>query len=144
MDMQEQLYLSTGGAEDKIEAMRSAGIVVAESPAKIGHEMFNLINFKKDINNLAIENRNYFTRLEELKNLFVDYKKDKKLISYEWQKFFDDLTPDAENFLNKTEIDDFKNIKIPNLNNSETNIDLNTKSSTLDPIRALMLIRATE
>ena len=34
----------TGGAEDKIEAMRSAGIVVAESPAKIGHEMFNLIN----------------------------------------------------------------------------------------------------
>ena len=91
---------------------------------------------------MSIENRNYFTRLEELKNLFVDYKKDKKLISYEWQKFFDDLTPDAENFLNKTEIDDFKNIKVPNLNNSETNIDLNTKSSTLDSIRALMLIRA--
>ena len=91
---------------------------------------------------MSIENRNYFTRLEELKNLFVDYKKDKKLISYEWQKFFDDLTPDAENFLNKKEIDDFKNIKVPNLNNSETNIDLNTKSSTLDSIRALMLIRA--
>ncbi len=34
----------TGGAEDKIEAMRSAGIVVVESPATIGQEMFNLIN----------------------------------------------------------------------------------------------------
>ena len=34
----------TGGAADKIEAMRSAGIVVVESPATIGQEMFNLIN----------------------------------------------------------------------------------------------------
>ena len=33
-----------GGAEDKIEAMRSAGIQVAESPAKIGEEMFKIIN----------------------------------------------------------------------------------------------------
>jgi len=34
----------TGGAEDKIEAMKSAGIYVAESPAKIGEEMFKIIN----------------------------------------------------------------------------------------------------
>jgi len=33
-----------GGAEDKIEAMRSAGIHVAESPAKIGEEMLKIIN----------------------------------------------------------------------------------------------------
>jgi len=33
-----------GGAEDKIEAMRSAGIHVVESPAKIGEEMFKIIN----------------------------------------------------------------------------------------------------
>jgi len=34
----------TGGAGDKIEAMRSAGIHVTESPAKIGEEMFKIIN----------------------------------------------------------------------------------------------------
>jgi len=32
-----------GGAEDKIEAMRSAGIVVADSPAEIGRTMSNLL-----------------------------------------------------------------------------------------------------
>jgi succinyl-CoA synthetase alpha subunit len=32
-----------GGAEDKIEAMRSAGIVISESPAKIGKTMLELV-----------------------------------------------------------------------------------------------------
>ena len=32
-----------GGAEDKIEAMKSAGIVVAESPSLLGETMFNLL-----------------------------------------------------------------------------------------------------
>ncbi len=91
---------------------------------------------------MSIENRNYFTRLEELKNLFVAFKKDKKSISYEWQKFFDDLTPDAEKFLIETEANDFKDIKLPNIGKDKLNSDLNTKSSTLDSIRALMLIRA--
>ena len=91
---------------------------------------------------MSIENRNYFTRLEELKNLFVAFKKDKKSISYEWQKFFDDLTPDAEKFLIETEANDFKDIKLPNIDKDKLNSDLNTKSSTLDSIRALMLIRA--
>ena len=32
-----------GGAEDKIEAMRSAGIVVADSPARLGEAMLEAI-----------------------------------------------------------------------------------------------------
>ena len=32
-----------GGAEDKIEAMRSAGIVVAESPARLGDAMLEAL-----------------------------------------------------------------------------------------------------
>jgi len=32
-----------GGAEDKIEAMKSAGIIVAESPSLLGETMFNLL-----------------------------------------------------------------------------------------------------
>ncbi len=32
-----------GGAEDKIEAMRSAGIIVSESPATLGEEMLKLL-----------------------------------------------------------------------------------------------------
>jgi succinyl-CoA synthetase alpha subunit len=33
-----------GGAGDKMEAMRSAGIIVAESPASLGSTMWNLLN----------------------------------------------------------------------------------------------------
>jgi succinyl-CoA synthetase alpha subunit len=33
-----------GGAEDKIEAMRSAGVVVAESPARIGRTLLDALN----------------------------------------------------------------------------------------------------
>jgi succinyl-CoA synthetase alpha subunit len=36
-----------GGAEDKIEAMRSAGIVVSESPSQIGLTLFNHLQGKK-------------------------------------------------------------------------------------------------
>jgi len=32
-----------GGAEGKIEAMRSAGVAVAESPASLGQTMLNLL-----------------------------------------------------------------------------------------------------
>jgi succinyl-CoA synthetase alpha subunit len=32
-----------GGAEEKIEAMKSAGIAVAESPALLGETMLNLL-----------------------------------------------------------------------------------------------------
>ena len=33
-----------GGAEDKIEAMRSAGVVVADSPATLGTTLAELLN----------------------------------------------------------------------------------------------------
>ena len=36
-----------GGAEDKIEAMRSAGIVVAQSPAGLGEAVLKAIDGKK-------------------------------------------------------------------------------------------------
>ena len=36
-----------GGADDKIEAMRSAGIIVAESPAELGEAVLKAIDNKK-------------------------------------------------------------------------------------------------
>jgi succinyl-CoA synthetase alpha subunit len=33
-----------GGAEDKIEAMKSAGITVADSPARIGKTLVEVLN----------------------------------------------------------------------------------------------------
>jgi succinyl-CoA synthetase alpha subunit len=36
-----------GGAEDKIEAMRSAGIIVSESPAQVGKTLYDLLKGKK-------------------------------------------------------------------------------------------------
>jgi succinyl-CoA synthetase alpha subunit len=35
---------SQGGAEDKIEALRSAGVVVADSPARIGETLFEVVS----------------------------------------------------------------------------------------------------
>jgi succinyl-CoA synthetase alpha subunit len=35
-----------GGAEDKIEAMRAAGMAISDSPSQIGHTLFNLLNKK--------------------------------------------------------------------------------------------------
>lgn len=35
-----------GGAADKLEALRSAGVVIAPSPAEIGQTMYNLLNGK--------------------------------------------------------------------------------------------------
>ncbi|MCR4282463.1 MAG: succinate--CoA ligase subunit alpha, partial [Bauldia sp.] len=32
-----------GGAEDKIEAMRSAGVVIADSPARIGRTLLDVL-----------------------------------------------------------------------------------------------------
>jgi len=34
---------SQGGAEEKIEALKQAGVVVAESPAKIGETLYNVL-----------------------------------------------------------------------------------------------------
>ena len=58
-------------------------------------------------------------------------KKIKNQFSYECGKFFDDLTPDAEKFIIETEANDFKDIKLPNVDKNKLNSDLNTKSSTL-------------
>ena len=39
--MQEQLFLEAkGNAEDKIEKMKSCGILIAESPAQIGKTLY--------------------------------------------------------------------------------------------------------
>ena len=92
---------------------------------------------------MSLENKNYFTRIEELRTLFIAYNNDKKSIPNEWQEFFGDLTSEASKFLEEQCLDDFKSFKVPISNLNGVNVDsLNTKSATLDSIRALMLIRA--
>ena len=36
-----------GGAEDKVEAMRSAGMSVSDSPAELGKTLYDLLNQSK-------------------------------------------------------------------------------------------------
>jgi succinyl-CoA synthetase alpha subunit len=40
---------SQGGAQDKIEALKSAGVIIADSPAKIGETLKELLNLKRCI-----------------------------------------------------------------------------------------------
>jgi len=92
---------------------------------------------------LPLENKNYYTRIEELQRLFIAYNNDKKSIPNEWQEFFGDLTSEASKFLEEQCLDDFKLLKVPNNGLNGIALDnSNTKSATLDSIRALMLIRA--
>jgi len=92
---------------------------------------------------LPLENKNYYTRIEELQRLFIAYNNDKKSIPNEWQEFFGDLTSEASKFLEEQCLNDFKLLKVPNNGLNGIALDnSNTKSATLDSIRALMLIRA--
>ena len=92
---------------------------------------------------MPLENKNYYTRIEELQRLFIAYNNDKKSIPNEWQEFFGDLTSEASKFLEEQCLDDFKLLKVPNNGLNGIALDnSNTKSATLDSIRALMLIRA--
>ena len=92
---------------------------------------------------MPLENKNYYTRIEELQRLFIAYNNDKKSIPNEWQEFFGDLTSEASKFLEEQCLNDFKLLKVPNNGLNGIALDnSNTKSATLDSIRALMLIRA--
>ena len=42
--MLEQLFQGKGGAEEKIEIMKSAGITISKSPADIGKTLFDKLN----------------------------------------------------------------------------------------------------
>ena len=79
-------------------------------------------------------------RIQELKQLYVAYSKDRNLVNTDWQEFFDDLAPDACSFLSDLEIESQSNFEIRKDINLST--DQDSRSSTLDSIRALMLIRA--
>ena len=79
-------------------------------------------------------------RIQELKQLYVAYSKDRNLVNTDWQEFFDDLAPDACSFLSDLEIESKSNFKIRRDINLSS--DQDSRSSTLDSIRALMLIRA--
>ena len=79
-------------------------------------------------------------RIKELKQLYSTYLKDRNLVNIEWQEFFDDLTPDACSFLSNLDISNKANFQAQ----KELTLSSNeySSSSTLDSIRALMLIRA--
>ena len=79
-------------------------------------------------------------RIQELKQLYVAYSKDRNLVNTDWQEFFDDLAPDACSFLSDLEIESKSNFEIRRDINLSS--DQDSRSSTLDSIRALMLIRA--
>ena len=79
-------------------------------------------------------------RIKELKQLYITYLKDRNLVNIEWQEFFDDLTPDACSFLSNLNISNKANFQAQKELTLSSNED--SRSSTLDSIRALMLIRA--
>ena len=43
MCIRDRISGGSGGAEDKIEALKSAGVSIASSPATIGEEMLKII-----------------------------------------------------------------------------------------------------
>ena len=92
---------------------------------------------------MLFENKNYHTRLSQLKKLFTDYVKDENLISQQWREFFKDLSPEAYKFVEEVDINTFQDsVGRHNKDTTTINLDSDTRSETLDSIRALMLIRA--
>ena len=92
---------------------------------------------------MLFENKNYHTRLSQLKKLFIEYVKDENLISKQWQEFFRDLSPEAYKFIEGVNINTFQDsVERFNKDSTTINLESDTRSATLDSIRALMLIRA--
>jgi len=88
---------------------------------------------------LSIKTKNKQTRFNELKQLYIAYSKDKNSVNIDWQEFFNDLTPDASLFLEEFNLNNEISVKNINVN---IPLDQDSRSTTLDSIRALMLIRA--
>ena len=88
---------------------------------------------------MSIKNKNKQTRFNELKQLYIAYSKDKNSVNIDWQEFFNDLTPDASLFLEEFNLNNEISVKNINVN---IPLDQDSRSTTLDSIRALMLIRA--
>ena len=80
------------------------------------------------------------TRLNELRQLYIAYCNDRSSVHRDWQEFFDDLTPDASSFLNEFNFQYDESLCIASSTNNS--LDQDGRSTTLDSIRALMLIRA--
>jgi 2-oxoglutarate dehydrogenase E1 component len=89
---------------------------------------------------LSTQTLNKQARFNELKQLYIAYSKDKNLVNLDWQEFFDDLAPEASLFLKEFNINNDDNSF--NATNTNITLDSNSRSATLDSIRALMLIRA--
>ena len=89
---------------------------------------------------MSTKTLNKQTRFNELKQLYIAYTKDRNSVNLDWQELFDDLTPNASLFLKDFVLKNGSNLfYTPNTN---TSIDKDSRSTTLDSIRALMLIRA--
>jgi 2-oxoglutarate dehydrogenase E1 component len=88
---------------------------------------------------LSIKTVKKQTRFNELKQLYIAYSKDKNSVNIDWQEFFNDLTPDASLFLEEFHLNNESSL---NHINGNISLDQNSRSATLDSIRALMLIRA--
>ena len=89
---------------------------------------------------MSTQTLNKQARFNELKQLYIAYSKDKNLVNLDWQEFFNDLAPDASLFLKEFNINNDDNLF--NTTNTNITLDSNSRSATLDSIRALMLIRA--
>ena len=88
---------------------------------------------------MSIKTLNKQNRFNELKQLYLAYSKDKNSVNIDWQEFFNDLTPDASSFLEEFNLNNEVSVNQININ---TPLDKDSRSATLDSIRALMLIRA--
>ena len=158
-----------GGAKDKIETMKSAGITISKSPADIGKTLFQKLNdwfllIYVKINSLMSSSNKNITykktsflagsNTEFINEFYADYISDPSSLPESWRKFFDGLSDNE-----KLVYDDIKGpswspqkksikkIFSKNLAEadkeiiSDTNIK-NIQQSSKDSVRAIMLIRA--
>ena len=155
-----------GGAADKVETMKSAGITISKSPADIGKTLYK--NLIVDLNTLCYNNllmssskdntiyrkTSFLSGInsEFINEFYADYISDQSLPE-SWKNFFDGLSDNE-----KLVLKDLKGPtwspekKLTNLkeaiNNKEiyrkdTEIDLKSaKQASKDSVRAIMLIRA--
>ena len=100
-----------GGAKDKIEMMKSAGITISKSPADIGKTLYQKLNgwflityvkinvIMSSSNDNTIYKKTSFLagmNSEFINEFYADYVSDSKSLPESWKKFFDGLSDDEK------------------------------------------------